>query len=143
MITVPRPWLSADWANCRRWSAWTSNMGRSAPPGDSMKGTHANSTASCDPVAGAPGKTQPMLRRSGCSVDVHSGSTGSPSRWVRNDKIVSGSTPQRDDLDEQWHDAPFAWCVVSAPGGALAEVLGQRVMSSQGGRPCTDLDGRL
>lgn len=57
-----------------------------------MNGTHANSTASCDPVAGAAGKTQPMPRRSWCSVDVQTVSMTSPSRWVKNDKIVSGST---------------------------------------------------
>src|SRR5215467_197805 len=124
MSVAPGWWLSARGGNCGRWSAWSSNRGSSAPPGDSWNGTHANSTASWPPVVAAAGKTQPMPRTlvvfGGCPHQLDG--LAQPLGQERQDRVwlhlrwaaqqagfsgrLAGPGSQRDDLDNQWHGAP-------------------------------------
>ena len=57
-----------------------------------MNGTQAKSGAAGDPVARAPENNQPTSRRACSPVDVQAVPITSPSRRVRNGKIVSDAT---------------------------------------------------
>jgi hypothetical protein len=65
---------------------------------------------------GRRGRSSRCPRRLWCAVDVHTVSAGWPSRWVRNDKLVSGST---SGGQHSTRGSPAGWLVPARSGMTL------------------------